>query len=112
MAIVRLYTGSDDRSYFEELDLGSNPDLASMRGAEGVKFRKFEAGFSADWHLAPRRQYVVTLSGEIRVGIGDGTHRNFIPGDVLLAEDLKGQGHTFAVVSKGPWIQMTVPLTE
>ena len=56
--------------------------------------------------------YVVTLSGEIRVGIGDGTHRHFTPGDELLAEDLTGQGHTFAVVSEGSWGQMTVPLTE
>ena len=33
MAIVRLFTGADDRSHMEELDLDSNPDLASMHGA-------------------------------------------------------------------------------
>ena len=54
MALVRLFTGADDRSHKEELDLDSNPDLA-LHGAEGVMFREFEAVFSADSHLAPIR---------------------------------------------------------
>ena len=41
MALVGLFTGADDRSHKEELDLDSNPDLA-LHGAEGVMFREFE----------------------------------------------------------------------
>jgi hypothetical protein len=32
--------------------------------------------------------------GRWEIGIGDGTTRRFGPGDVVLADDLTGQGHT------------------
>ena len=28
---------------------------------------------SSDWHTALRRQYIITLSGEAEIGLGDGT---------------------------------------
>ena len=34
------------------------------------------------------------------------------PGDVLVAEDTTGQGHTTAVVGGGPRLSMTVPLAD
>ena len=46
------------------------------------------------WHTAPRRQWCITLSGSVEIGIGDGTVKTFGPGDVFLAEDTTGQGHT------------------
>ena len=46
------------------------------------------------WHTAPRRQWCITLSGSVEIGIGDGTVKTFGPGDVFLAEDITGQGHT------------------
>jgi quercetin dioxygenase-like cupin family protein len=46
-----------------------------------------------DWHPAPRRQFVITLTGEVEYEIGDGTRRRFGPGSIFLAEDLTGQGH-------------------
>ena len=33
-------------------------------------------------------------SGTVEIGIGDGSARTFGAGDVFLAEDLTGQGHT------------------
>jgi hypothetical protein len=30
----------------------------------------------------------------MEIGIGDGTKRRFGPGDVVLADDLTGRGHT------------------
>ena len=32
--------------------------------------------------------------GQMEIGIGDGTTRRFGPGDVVLADDLTGRGHT------------------
>ena len=112
MAIVRLYTGEDEQSHFEELSLESHPNLTSMQAAKGVMFRLFEAGYFSDWHLAPQKQYVVTLSGEMEIVVGDGTKRHFGPGDVLVAEDLTGKGHTTAVVGGGARLSMTVPLAD
>ncbi len=114
MAIVRLYTGSDNRSHFEDIELSFGgeagiqatvPETAAM-----AVFRRVPAGHVIDWHPAPRRQYVITLSGQWEIECGDGTARLFRPGDVMLAEDLTGQGHVSRVVGDEPHIFMTIPL--
>ena len=56
----------------------------------------------------PRLQSVIVLSGQMEIGIGDGTKRMFNPGDILQVEDLSGQGHTTRSV--GNRITASVPL--
>ena len=63
-----------------------------------------------DWHPAPRRQYVIILSGQLEIGLGDGTTRRFGPGDARLVEDTTGQGHTTRVVSDEPVVMGIIPL--
>lgn len=109
---VRIYTGDDGQTHFEDLDLPSDRAIHSgMQVTPGVNFRRFEPGYFSDWHTAPRRQYVITLSGEMEIGIGDGTKRRFGAGDVLMADDLTGQGHTTGVVGDQPRISVTIPIT-
>ena len=109
---VRIYTGDDGQTHFEDLDLPSDRAIHSgMQVTPGVNFRRFEPGYFSDWHTAPRRQYVITLAGEMEIGIGDGTKRRFGAGDVLMADDLTGQGHTTAVVGDQPRISVTIPIT-
>jgi quercetin dioxygenase-like cupin family protein len=112
--IVRLYTGTDGQSHFEEVSPAYAPDAGQERSpllqTEGVSFARAQPGYFSDWHNAPRRQYVVTLAGQVEIGLGDGTVRRFNPGDVLLAEDLTGRGHTTRVTSSEPRITLTVPL--
>ena len=110
MAIVRLYTGSDGQSHFEEVELQAHPELGEPQPNDGIFFRTMQPGYFSDWHHAPRRQYVITLSGEMEIGIGDGSTRRFGPGDVLLAEDLTGQGHTSRVIGNLPRTTATIPL--
>ena len=110
MKIHRLYTGDDGESHLEPLSLESHPDLTSLQSVTGVTFREAEAGRFSDWHNAPRRQYVITLSGEMEIIVGDGTKRRFGAGDVLVAEDLTGQGHTTLTVGDVPRLTATVPL--
>ena len=71
--ITRLYTGEDGQSHFEELDMdvGEYP-WGELKTATGVMFRHDEPGKFIDWHVAPRRQFVITLSGEVEIGLGDG----------------------------------------
>jgi len=40
------------------------------------------------------RELKVALSGQMEIGIGDGSNRLLDPGDILQVEDLTGQGHT------------------
>jgi uncharacterized cupin superfamily protein len=99
----RLYTGEDGQSHFEELDLPTGPGGRSpFEAATGIGFRRSEPGAVRDWHAAHQRLYVITLSGQVEVGIGDGTVQRFGPGDIMLAEDVTGQGHTTRVVSDEP----------
>ena len=108
---VRVYTGADGQSHFEELDLDKGPvEWSKMQSATGAMFRKSEPGHFSDWHCAPRRPYVITLSGRMEIGIGDGATEQFGPGDVLLADDLTGKGHTTRVIGDEPRVSVAIPL--
>ena len=110
MGIFRLYSGNDGESHIEELDLASHPDLTALHGAKGVVFRWTAPGYFSDWHNASWRQYIITLSGEAEIGLGDGTIHRLGPGDVNMAEDLTGHGHTTRVVGQVPRVTATIHL--
>ena len=95
MQFCRMYTGDDGKSHFEELDQtqGSKFFLSTI-AAKALVFKNDENRDILGWHNAPRRQWCITLSGTCEIGIGDGTKKTFGPGDVFLAEDVTGQGHT------------------
>jgi quercetin dioxygenase-like cupin family protein len=68
-----------------------------------------DAGHQYDWHNAPRRQWVITLQGEIEVETRDGSKQRFGPGSILLADDVSGSGHSTKVVSSTPWMCVYLP---
>ena len=108
--IARLYTGDDEQTHIEWINLETHPELGTLQKAEGIQFRSTEPGNFLDWHPAPRRQFVITLAGEVEIGLGDGTIHRFGPGHVNLAEDLTGQGHTTRVIGDQPRVTAVIPL--
>ena len=110
--IVRIYTGQDGQTHFEDLPLpaGEESRNVALQASANLAFRRFPADYFSDWHTAPRRQYIFILAGQMEIGIGDGTTRRFGPGDVVLADDLTGKGHTTRSVGGGPRISATVPV--
>jgi hypothetical protein len=115
MAFSRIYTGPDGKSRFEDLKLPFNPaDLAKTgefeNGARKVQLRRQPPGIVQDWHPAPRRQYVITVQGMAEIEAGTGEKRRFGPGDVMLADDLTGQGHISRVVGDQVRISICVVL--
>lgn len=116
MDVVRIYTGDDGESHFEDLNLPyekiAHAEITAQQSATGISFRRTQPGDFVDWHPAPRRQYVITLEGQSEIGLGDGTKRIFNPGDVLLADDLSGRGHTTAVHGSIPRISIAIPLVD
>jgi hypothetical protein len=95
MQFCRLYTGADGKSHFEELDQQEGSDyFVTSHKVKDLVFKNNENRDILGWHNAPRRQWCITLSGSVDIGIGDGTVKSFGPGDVFLAEDVTGQGHT------------------
>jgi hypothetical protein len=96
MQFCRLYSGDDGKSHFEELDQqeGSKHFLTSVAAKALVFKNDINRDDLHGWHTAPRRQWCITLSGSVEIGLGDGTKKTFGSGDVFLAEDVTGQGHT------------------
>lgn len=107
MTIVRIYTGSDNQSHFEDVRIplkstGKVGFLSELMKATGIVFRETGGDYNYEFHTAPRRQYVVNLEGEVEIEVGDGTKRILRSGDVLLAEDTTGQGHISRAVAGKP----------
>ena len=66
MNVVRIYTGADGQSHFEDVavplkDGGKVGFLSERIAVKGVLFRVTEGDYNYDFHTAPRRQYVVNL---------------------------------------------------
>lgn len=119
--IWRVYSGSDGRSHLAEVELAMQPfadtegahgEATSMQSASGITFRVSPPGYVLSWHCAPRRQYSISLSGHAEIEVGDGTVARLGPGDVVLAEDLTGQGHLTRVVGDQPRFSALVPLAD
>jgi len=117
MKIVRVYTGDDGASHFEDIevaltDQGPMGRISDMWKAKGVLFREVDGDYALDYHNAPRRQFVVNLTGSVDIEIGDGTVRRLGPGDILLAEDTTGQGHISRAVDGEPRRCLFIPLAD
>ena len=107
MRVVRIYTGPDNQSHFEDLQIplkdgGKVGFLSDRMKATGVVFRETTGEYNYDFHTAPRRQLVVNLEGEVEIEVGDGTRCILRTGDILLAEDTTGQGHISRAVAGKP----------
>ena len=119
--IFRVYTGADGKSHIAEEPLALQPftdtegaygEGTPVQHATGITFRLAPPDYVLNWHCAPRRQYTITLAGNAEIEVGDGTVVRIGPGDVLLAEDLIGQGHITRVVGTQPRFYAVVPLAE
>ncbi len=116
MRVTRVYTGPDDESHFEDLEipleeLGAIGAMSKPIDATAVLFRETGAGYDLDFHNAPRRQFVVMLSdGRVELEVGDGSKRVLGPGDVLLAEDTTGHGHKSRALDPEPRVSIFVAL--
>ena len=112
---MRIYTGDDGESHFEDLEIPLAPSgygaHSELVAAHGVIFRETPVGGALDYHTAPRRQFVITLSGVAEVECGDGSVRRFGPGDILLADDTSGRGHITREV-EGPRRGLFIPLPD
>ena len=112
---VRIWTGEDGNSRFEEgvieLDPGQRGDFLSGKAAVGtVSFQETASGGTFAWHTAPIRQLVITLSGTLDFETREGDHFLIRPGDILLAEDTVGSGHSWRLTDDQPWRRAYVVL--
>ncbi len=117
MAIIRITTGEDGQSHFEDLEprmqpLGDMSEQGPLYEDSGIIIRRFDPNRSNDWHHAPGRYCVFTVSGAVDIEVGDGSTRRLQAGDILIAEDTTGQGHITREVGDEPRVSIFVPLPE
>ena len=117
LKIIRIYTGEDNESHFDEVEMGLEQKtpihfFSHMISNTGVDIHETSPGGSFEWHNAPRRQYVVTLAGKLEFENRKGEKQIINPGDILLAEDVKGGGHKWRLLNDQPWRRIYIHLED
>ena len=105
---VRLWTGEDGDSHFEEgsidLSKGERGDvLSQLVAGASLSFQETSSGGSYEWHRDPVPRFVITLSGTLEFETRGGEHFTIRPGDILLAQDNTGSGHRWKLIGDEPW---------
>jgi len=93
MKIVRVFSGDDGESHFEDVSPEEMAEIVNRVGAGDITLGLRTSPSFSDYHNAPRRQYVVNLKGSVEIETGSGDRRVLGAGSILLAEDTTGQGH-------------------
>jgi len=122
LSITRLYSDSEGGSHFSDMqisfelrDYAPPAPPVSVSGfikTEGFVIISSPGGWFGDWHPAPRRQYMICLSGTVEIKVTDGEVRQFGPGSLLLVEDTTGKGHISRVVGKERGYMIALPIEE
>jgi hypothetical protein len=114
--INRLYTGPDGQTHVEEIEAkfapGGETGSFKLLANAGAELRRAPPGRVADWHTAPRRQYVITLSGHGELEISGGKKILVGPGSINLVEDVTGKGHITRTVGNEDRVTIQIPLTD
>lgn len=112
MQIIRVFSGDDGESHFEEVAPEEMVAIAKRLGAGDIQLNERQSPSFSDYHTAPRRHYVLHLLGAAEYETADGSKRQMGPGDVLVAEDLTGHGHSARGMGEGQRFTLAVPLAE
>jgi quercetin dioxygenase-like cupin family protein len=91
---------------------GNGTFVSDLIPCDSVRLAETEPGGVYDWHPAPRKQVVVTLTGTIEFTFGNGEVLLVKPGDVFLAADVEGRGHKWRIVGDEPWRRLYVHIDK
>jgi hypothetical protein len=112
VVITHFFTGTDKQSHSEEqeLDLGTKLPLQPLSGV--VEVHRGALGSVVDWHPAPQRQYVITLSGHGEIEFAGGQKVPMLPGHVEFIEDTTGKGHITRSLGTEDRISLWLPFVD
>ena len=96
--VTRIFSDANGDTHFEDVEIplheaGPIGRLSHALPAEGIVFREVEPSYDWNFHVAPQKQYIILLDGEIEIETSLGDKRIFKGGQVLLVEDTHGKGH-------------------
>ncbi|GGI18740.1 hypothetical protein [Oxalicibacterium faecigallinarum] len=95
-----LFTDTDGFAKFREEEIalpGGSPKalLSELIPSGGFQVRHSPPGVSSDFHCTTTAQWLVVLSGEMEIGLRDGTSRIFKAGEHFFSNDTLPEGATF-----------------
>ena len=110
-AVTRMYSDAQGETHIETvmMDVGRSSGFSAT---DTAYFSRFAADINVDWHPAPRRQFIITLSGPgYEVETSDGSVAQLLRGSVLLVEDTNPahRGHKTRSLG-GETLVMFVPI--
>jgi hypothetical protein len=116
MFMTRLYTGPDNQTHAEEVEVkfaaGGPGEVSKMLPVNGAELHRGAGGRVSDWHVGPRRQYVITLSGQGELEVAGGKKIPVGPGHIELIEDTTGKGHITRVVGTEDRVTLQLPVAD
>ena len=105
---VVLFTDTDGRARFREeaIDLTEGTPAARLSPvlpANGLQLRQSPVGFRSQFHCTGALQWLFVLSGQMEIGLQDGSSRIFGPGEHFYSADTLPPGATFDATVHGHW---------
>jgi hypothetical protein len=105
---VILFTDTDGRARFREeplaLDQGTpQARLSALLPSGGYQLRESPVGFRSQFHCTPTPQWVFILSGQMEIGLQDGSSRVFSAGQHFYSADTLPEGASFDATLHGHW---------
>jgi hypothetical protein len=105
---VVLFTDTDGKAKFKEETIAmaeGNPQsqLTEIFSAEGYQLRYSPVGFRSQFHVTGKPQWVFILSGQMEIGLQDGSSRVFSAGEHFYSADTLPEGAMFDSSVHGHW---------
>lgn len=105
---VILETGADGRARFRdeviELNEGTpQARLSALMPSGGLQLRISPVGFRSSFHCTQTPQWLFVLSGQMEIGLQDGSSRVFGPGQHFYSADTLPAGASFDAALHGHW---------
>ncbi|RJG02890.1 hypothetical protein [Noviherbaspirillum sedimenti] len=103
-----LYTDTDGRARFREEEVTlteGTPQamLSPLLPSAGYQLRQSPVGFRSQFHCTTSPQWLFVLSGQMEIGLQDGSSRIFGPGEHFYSDDTLPAGATFDPAVHGHW---------
>ena len=111
---ISLFTDSDGRARFRESPIALTDGttaamLSPLRPSAGCQFRLSPVGFRSQFHCTTTPQWVFILSGQMEIGLQDGSSRVFGPGQHFYSDDALPAGAVFDPAVHGHWSRQVGP---
>ena len=105
---VILFTGNDGRARFREEALPLHEGtpqarLSALMASGGLQLRESPVGFRSPFHCTGTPQWVFILSGQMEIGLQDGSSRVFSPGQHFYSADTLPEAAAFDASLHGHW---------